>query len=167
MRQSRSVLYSMASANDRVYTMSKKALLILHGKQAANQAVRDAVMNWRDQGHELAVRVTWEGGDAERYVQEALNNGFTTLIAGGGDGSVRDITQALMESKIWSWRSSHLARLTILPLLRTFHRSRQTAFACSKTTLTPAMSYRLMTIISSIWPPAVSVRKSQPRHRKT
>ena len=96
MRQSRSVLYSMASANDRVYTMSKKALLILHGKQAANQAVRDAVMNWRDQGHELAVRVTWEGGDAERYVQEALNNGFTTLIAGGGDGSVRDITQALM-----------------------------------------------------------------------
>ena len=55
MRQSRSVLYSMASANDRVYTMSKKALLILHGKQAANQAVRDAVMNWRDQGHELAV----------------------------------------------------------------------------------------------------------------
>lgn len=78
--------------------MSKKALLILHGKQAANQAVRDAVMDWRDQGHELAVRVTWEGGDAERYVQEALNNGFSTLIAGGGDGSVRDITQALMES---------------------------------------------------------------------
>lgn len=78
--------------------MNKKALLILHGKQAANQAVRDAVMDWRDQGHELAVRVTWEGGDAERYVQEALNNGFTTVIAGGGDGSVRDITQALMES---------------------------------------------------------------------
>ncbi|KZY37103.1 lipid kinase YegS [Alcanivorax sp. HI0083] len=78
--------------------MSKKALLILHGKQAANQAVRDAVMDWRDQGHELAVRVTWEAGDAKRYVHEALNNGFTTIIAGGGDGSVRDITQALMES---------------------------------------------------------------------
>jgi len=100
----------MASANDRVYTMSNKALLILHGKQAANQAVRDAVMNWRDQGHELAVRVTWEGGDAERYVQEALNNGFTTLIAGGGDGSVRDITQALMES------GQQDLELAILPL---------------------------------------------------
>lgn len=90
--------------------MSKKALLILHGKQASNQAVRNAVMDWRDQGHELAVRVTWEGGDAQRYVEEALNNGFTTLIAGGGDGSVRDITQALMES------GQQDLELAILPL---------------------------------------------------
>ena len=71
--------------------MSKKALLILHGKQAANQAVRDAVMNWREQGHELAVRVTWEGGDAERYVQEALNNGFRRLtVALGKLGQAAD-----------------------------------------------------------------------------
>ncbi len=90
--------------------MSKKALLILHGKQASNQAVRDAVMAWRDQGHELAVRVTWEGGDAERYVEEALSNGFTTIIAGGGDGSVRDITQALMES------GQQALELAIIPL---------------------------------------------------
>ncbi|PKG01969.1 lipid kinase YegS [Alcanivorax sp. 97CO-6] len=88
----------MAPVNDRVLPMSKKALLILHGKQADNQSVRNAVIDWRNQGHELAVRVTWEGGDAERYVREALDNGFKTIIAGGGDGSVRDITQALMEN---------------------------------------------------------------------
>ncbi|MFP1679743.1 lipid kinase YegS [Alloalcanivorax sp. C16-2] len=78
--------------------MERKALLILHGKQAANQAVRKAVMQKRKDGWDLAVRVTWEGGDAERYTQEALERGYRTIIAGGGDGSVRDITQALMAS---------------------------------------------------------------------
>jgi len=78
--------------------MERKALLILHGKQAANEALRNAVMARRDQGWDLAVRVTWEGGDAERYVAEALSLGYRTVIAAGGDGSVRDITQALMAS---------------------------------------------------------------------
>ena len=78
--------------------MSTKSLLILHGKQATNEEVREAVMAWRDKGHDLAVRVTWEGGDAERYVEEALSLGYTTVIAGGGDGSVRDIVHAMMTS---------------------------------------------------------------------
>ncbi|MBF5055729.1 lipid kinase [Alcanivorax sp. 521-1] len=78
--------------------MDRKALLILHGKQATNEAVRKAVMQRREDGWDLAVRVTWEGGDAERYVREALERGYRTVIAGGGDGSVRDITQALMAS---------------------------------------------------------------------
>ncbi|MBM7332546.1 MAG: lipid kinase YegS [Alcanivorax sp.] len=76
----------------------RKALLILHGKQAPNAEVREAVMARRDDGWDLAVRVTWEGGDAERYVDEALQLGYRTIIAGGGDGSVRDITQAMMAS---------------------------------------------------------------------
>ena len=78
--------------------MDRKALLILHGKQATNEVVRKAVMQRREDGWDLAVRVTWEGGDAERYVREALERGYRTVIAGGGDGSVRDITQALMAS---------------------------------------------------------------------
>ena len=78
--------------------MERKALLILHGKQAAHQALREAVMSRREDGWDLAVRVTWEGGDAERYVDEALSLGYRTIIAAGGDGSVRDITQAMMAS---------------------------------------------------------------------
>ncbi|MCK5885075.1 MAG: lipid kinase YegS, partial [Alcanivorax sp.] len=78
--------------------MTTRSLLVLHGKQAANEEVRHAVMDWRDKGHELEVRVTWEAGDAERYVREALDLGFDTLIAGGGDGSVRDIVHAMMAS---------------------------------------------------------------------
>lgn len=73
----------------------RRALLILHGKQALNEAVRAAVESKREQGWELAVRLTWEGGDAERLVEEALANGYKQIIAGGGDGTLRDIAQAL------------------------------------------------------------------------
>lgn len=72
-----------------------KALLILHGKQALNEDVRAAVMSRREQGEELAVRVTWEGGDAQRLVKEALADGYTHIIAGGGDGTLRDVAEAM------------------------------------------------------------------------
>jgi lipid kinase YegS len=83
--------------------------MILHGKQALNEAVRSAVERKREQGWELAVRVTWEAGDAERMVEEALTAGYRTIIAGGGDGTLRDIAQAL---------SAHPgeASLVLLPL---------------------------------------------------
>ncbi|MGH8434076.1 MAG: lipid kinase YegS, partial [Pseudomonas sp.] len=61
----------------------RKALLILHGKQALNDEVLAAVQTKREQGWELAVRLTWEAGDAQRLVNEALAAGFPTLIAGG------------------------------------------------------------------------------------
>mgnify|MGYP002716529022 CR=1 FL=1 len=64
----------------------RKAWLILHGKQALNADVRAAVNRLREHGWELAVRLTWEGGDAERLVHEGLAAGYPTLIAGGGDG---------------------------------------------------------------------------------
>ncbi|AMZ71820.1 MULTISPECIES: lipid kinase YegS [Pseudomonas] len=77
--------------------MSKgKALLILHGKQALNEEVRTAVMLKREQGWDLAVRLTWEAGDAQRCVDEALQAGYTRLIAGGGDGTLRDIAEAIV-----------------------------------------------------------------------
>jgi lipid kinase YegS len=91
-------------------TMSeRKALLILHGKQALNEEVRTAVEEKREQGWELAVRLTWEAGDAQRLVQEALAAGFTRLIAGGGDGTLRDIAEALAAQ-------ADQASLVLLPL---------------------------------------------------
>lgn len=73
----------------------RKALLILHGKQALNEEVRAAVLARREAGWELAVRLTWEAGDAARLVDEALAAGYPTLIAGGGDGTMRDIAEAM------------------------------------------------------------------------
>lgn len=86
-----------------------KAMLVLHGKQALNDEVRVAVNEWRQLGHELTVRVTWEPGDTERFVHEALGLGVTTLVAGGGDGTVREIAQALL-------KEGSDASMAVLPL---------------------------------------------------
>jgi len=75
--------------------IERKALLILHGKQAQNEEVRAAVLALRERGWQLAVRLTWEGGDAARLVQEALAAGYPTLITGGGDGTLREVAEAL------------------------------------------------------------------------
>jgi lipid kinase YegS len=86
-----------------------KALLVLHGKQALSDDVRAAVREWRELGNELAVRVTWEPGDAGRLVQEALAAGYRTLVAGGGDGTLREVALALLKSGVD-------ASLALLPL---------------------------------------------------
>jgi lipid kinase YegS len=87
----------------------RKAWLILHGKQALNEEVRAAVADLREQGWDLAVRLTWEGGDGERLVAEGLAAGYPTLIAGGGDGTLRDVAEALH-------RAGGGASLALLPL---------------------------------------------------
>ena len=86
-----------------------KAFLILHGKQALNEDVRAAVEHQRTQGWDLAVRLTWEAGDAQRLVHEALAAGYTHLIAGGGDGTLRDIAEAMAQADA-------RASLVLLPL---------------------------------------------------
>ncbi|MEE1887771.1 lipid kinase YegS [Pseudomonas carassii] len=73
----------------------RKALLILHGKQAGNEEVRAAVGQLRERGWALDVRLTWEGGDAQRLVDEALAAGYGQVVAGGGDGTLRDVAEAM------------------------------------------------------------------------
>lgn len=74
---------------------SSRWRLILNGKSAGDDAVREAVQALRDAGVALDVRVTWEGGDAERYVAEAIADGVGTIIAGGGDGTLSEVVTTL------------------------------------------------------------------------
>jgi len=76
-------------------TKKTQALLILNGKGAGNEALREAVYHLRSDGVELEVRVTWEHGDAARYVAEAIELGADTVIAGGGDGTINEVATAL------------------------------------------------------------------------
>ncbi len=69
--------------------------LILNGKAAGNEAVREAVAAMRTRGLALAVRVTWEEGDAARCVDEALAAGAATVVAAGGDGTLGAVAAAL------------------------------------------------------------------------
>lgn len=87
------------------------SLLILNGKGADNQPLRDAIGLIRDEGVEIHVRVTWEKGDAQRYVNEARQLGVETVIAGGGDGTINEVSAALIQCQ-----GGNVPALGILPL---------------------------------------------------
>jgi len=70
-------------------------MLILNGKNAGNEQLRLEVDRHREAGYPIYVRVTWEHGDALRYVQEAVDLKADTVIAGGGDGTINEIAGAL------------------------------------------------------------------------
>ena len=73
---------------------NRRVRLILNGKTAANDALKAAVGRQRKAGHRIEVRVTWEKGDARRFVAEA---GMVDLvIAAGGDGTLNEVVHGLM-----------------------------------------------------------------------
>jgi len=74
---------------------SKRVHLILNGKVAGNQVLRAAVARHRAAGHRIEVRVTWEKGDARRFVSEAGK--LDLLIAVGGDGTLNEVVHGLMD----------------------------------------------------------------------
>lgn len=85
--------------------------LILNGKSAGNEDVRAAVEAARERGIRLSVRVTWEGGDAERYVAEAIADGVDTIVACGGDGTLSEVASTLAQ------RDAHADALPSLGLV--------------------------------------------------
>lgn len=87
------------------------SLLILNGKSADNLPLRNVIAELRDEGVEIHVRVTWEKGDAQRYVNEACQLGVATVIAGGGDGTINEVSTALIQSQ-----GDNIPALGILPL---------------------------------------------------
>ncbi len=76
----------------------KKIRVSLNGKGAASPQVRAAINRIRDEGQPLEVRCTWEGGDDARFAQEALNDGVDVLVAGGGDGTINEVVNGLLEA---------------------------------------------------------------------
>ncbi|MFP3373765.1 diacylglycerol kinase family protein, partial [Pseudomonas sp. SIMBA_068] len=86
-------------------------LLILNGKGAGNDDLREAITTLREEGFDIAVRVTFEKGDGDRYVKEAIALQAATVVAGGGDGTINEIATALASSE-----ADHRPVLGILPL---------------------------------------------------
>lgn len=73
------------------------SLMIINGKSAGDEALRTAVADIREAGQRLEVRVTWEHGDAARYLNEAVALGAQTVIAAGGDGTINEVATALAD----------------------------------------------------------------------
>src|SRR5215471_1181329 len=74
---------------------SKRARVILNGKVAGNDVLRTAVARHRAAGHRIEVRVTWENGDARRFVSDI--DEVDLLIAAGGDGTLNEVLHGLMD----------------------------------------------------------------------
>ncbi len=87
--------------------------LILNGKAAGDDTVRDAVGTMREAGIALDVRVTWERGDATRYIEEGVREGVSCVIAGGGDGTLGEVAAALAQRDA---TADALPALALLPL---------------------------------------------------
>ena len=87
--------------------------LILNGKACSNEQLRQAVQALRDQGQGLDVRVIWEAGDEVRCIAEALADGVQVVIAGGGDGTLSYVAQALVATGL---PAAQLPALALLPL---------------------------------------------------
>lgn len=87
-----------------------KIRLLLNGKKAGLESVRQAVLEARRQ-QDIEVRVSWEAGDIRRLVIEAISQGCRRIVAGGGDGTLNEVVNALM-----SVTQSDRPELAILPL---------------------------------------------------
>ncbi|WP_434362585.1 lipid kinase YegS [Parasalinivibrio latis] len=75
--------------------VAKKLRILLNGKKAGQEDVRQAIDKAREHGL-VDVRVTWEGGDIARLVKEAVSEQVERLVVAGGDGSVNEMVNALM-----------------------------------------------------------------------
>lgn len=88
--------------------------LVLNGKSAADEVLRDTVQAARHRGERVEVRVTWEPDDARRMVGEALAMGADSVVAAGGDGTLGLVASALADLAEPS--SKVLPALALIPM---------------------------------------------------
>ena len=92
--------------------MSEKICLICHRKSANEPYIKEAVKAVRKQGIDLRVLVPFNKAEKPRVVAEAIDRGATRIIAGGGDGTINAVANAL----IGNGKSKPDVELGIFPL---------------------------------------------------
>lgn len=92
--------------------MASDICLVLHRKSANEPAVKQAVRHVRAQGINLRVRIPWNKKDKRRVVKEALRDGAKRIVAGGGDGTLNAVADAL----VGKGKKAPKASMGVLPL---------------------------------------------------
>lgn len=75
--------------------MSAKALLVLNRKSAARPDVRAAVKKIQTEA-DLRVVIPWSKRQMRKFIRKAIEKGRTRIVAGGGDGTVNSVMNAIM-----------------------------------------------------------------------
>ena len=88
-----------------------KTCLVLHKKSCTRPEVKAAVEHVRESGIDVDVYIPWSRKDLERFVQQIINDGAQRIIAGGGDGTLNAVVNAMIRGDI-----RPKASLGILPL---------------------------------------------------
>ena len=125
--------------------------IILNGKKAGIPSVRDAITAFRKEVDEVEVRVTYEYGDVERFMLEAVLSGVKRIIIGGGDGSVNEIVDAMAKLP-----REERPELAILPL----GTANDFATACK----IPLESLEALRFAVAVPPTPVDIVKANERH---
>lgn len=74
------------------------------------EELRGQVEELRRRGHEVWPRLTFEEGDAVRMARAAARAGADLVVAAGGDGTINQVVNGLMEVEDWE------GRLGVVPL---------------------------------------------------
>ena len=88
-----------------------KTCLVLHKKSCTRPEVKAAVKHVRESGIEVDVYIPWSRKDLRRFVRQAIKDGAQRIVAGGGDGTLNAVVNALIRGDI-----RPKALLGILPL---------------------------------------------------
>lgn len=87
--------------------------IIMHGKLAEDESLRNAVQALRTAGHQIEVRVTWDAGDGARFARKACEDGIQIVVAAGGDGTLNEVVSGILAD---ASGTSPLPSLGLLPL---------------------------------------------------
>ena len=92
--------------------MSSEVCLILHRKSANEPGIKEAVKYVRSKGIDLGVRIPWNKKAKPKVVKEAIADGAKRVIAGGGDGTINAVVNAL----VGKGKKAPKATMGVLPL---------------------------------------------------
>ena len=94
---------SITVLHDKVMSMenaNRWLRLIVNGKAAGDPLLRPAISAVRELGHQVDVRVTFEGGDAARYASESTREGVEVVVAAGGDGTINEVAGGILAAGV-------------------------------------------------------------------
>jgi len=72
--------------------------VILNGKKATSPTIRKAIEDIREEYEgAIEIRVTYEYGDIYRFIEKAIEDRVYRIIVGGGDGTLNEVIDAIMQ----------------------------------------------------------------------